>query len=385
MLLAANQAKSEFLANMSHEIRTPLNGVMGMLQLLKTTGLDEEQNDYLSTAIKSSKRLSGLLSDILDLSRIESGKLAIMEAELDLIEFRDSVLETFQVAAAMKGVTLDFSTAANMPQRLISDVARLRQILFNLVGNAIKFTEKGVVRVAVNPLQERDGQILKVLFTVSDTGIGIADEQLKNIFEPFVQVDGSYTRQFQGAGLGLSIVRKLVRLMGGDLAIESTQGQGTTIYLSMDCKLLGEASLAVKKLPQAQVVLIKQLPRVLLAEDEAVNRISFQRLLEKAGYPVNVATNGQEALKLLREQEFDVILMDIQMPVMDGVEATKHIRTSGTSNANIPIIAMTAYTMTGDKEKFLAAEMNDYISKPVDMKELEEVIERVMARPLSSA
>ncbi|MBF0482507.1 MAG: PAS domain S-box protein, partial [Desulfovibrionaceae bacterium] len=377
---AANKAKSEFLANMSHEIRTPLNGVLGMLQLMGTTTLDDEQKEYVLTAIKSSKRLTRLLADVLDLSRIEAGKLFIQESDFELNNLKESVTDIYSLAAKEKGIQFQVAFDSFAQQKLRGDEARLRQVLFNLVGNAIKFTNKGHVRVESFQPRPQNTNIPRVLFTVSDTGIGIPDEILKNIFEPFSQAEGSYTRRFQGAGLGLSIVRKLVALMGGELCIDNSEADGTTIYFSVPLKL----SAMHQKQSEQPTHPIGNLSnaglRILFAEDEEVSLLSGKRMLEKSGYAVTTAVDGQEALQRLSEQEFDLILMDIQMPVLDGVEATKRIRTSGTSYAGIPIIAMTAYAMTGDKEKFLAAGMNDYISKPVDMTDLRTVIDRVVAR-----
>ncbi|MEL7640342.1 MAG: ATP-binding protein [Solidesulfovibrio sp.] len=374
----ANQAKTEFLANMSHEIRTPLNGILGMLQLMESTSLDGEQKEYILGALKSSKRLTLLLSDVLDISRIEAGKVTIRAEEFDICLQKDSVMDTFKLASKEKGLLLDFTIDDDMPRRIIGDEARLRQILFNLVGNAIKFTDKGHVTIEAYPLL-KNNVLFRVLFIVSDSGIGIPDDRLEDIFEPFTQVEGDYTRRFQGAGLGLSIVRRLVVLMHGELAIGDTDGGGTTFYLSLPFKLpVSPKTLkekAVETSCRSSVV-----RTVLYAEDDEMSLITGKRLLEKLGYAVVIAENGQEALTRLAAQEFDLILMDVQMPVMDGVKATRAIREgrAGEHNANIPIIAMTAYAMTGDKEKFLEAGMNDYLSKPVDMAALKEVIERLL-------
>jgi len=377
---SANEAKSVFLANMSHEIRTPLNGVLGMLQLLEMASPTDKQKEYILAAKKSSKRLTKLLSEILDLSRIEAGKLILQDSEFVFKELKDSLAELFAIAAQEKSLILEFFIDDRTPPILIGDEPRLLQILFNLVGNAIKFTEKGAVRVEVAPLPQAGKTSARVLFTVSDTGIGVTEDQLKDIFEPFVQAEGSYTRRFQGAGLGLSIVRRLVKMMGGELAIDSTLGEGTTIYLSLPFKLPSANQARTEQVAPVPLPLAEKLLRLLLAEDDEENLHTGKCMLEKLGYSVTTSTNGQEALKLLAEQDFDLVLMDIQMPVMDGVEATKFIRggQAGHDKANIPIIAMTAYAMTCDKEKFLAAGMDDYISKPVDMDELKTVIKRVL-------
>ena len=377
---AASKVKSEFLANMSHEIRTPLNGVLGMLQLLETTDPNDEQKEYLLGAIRSTSRLTRLLADILDLSRIEAGRMEIVEAEFDIKIMRDSIRELFEMEARRKGLRLEFGRDEKIPMVLIGDEARLRQILFNLVGNAIKFTEKGEIRIEASLLPSPSDSSVRVLIAISDTGIGISGEHLKDIFEPFVQAEGSYTRRFQGAGLGLSIVRRLVKLLGGNLSIDSTVGEGTTFYLSLPFKL-PETKQKLEELGAYGASSPGRVPRrVLLAEDDSLSSLTCKRMLEKFGYSVTAANDGQEALQLLTEEHFDLILMDVQMPVMDGVEATKAIRGSSMLGvkSRTPIIAMTAYAMSGDKEKFLASGMDDYITKPVDREALIEVIERVL-------
>jgi PAS domain S-box-containing protein len=378
----ANLAKSEFLANMSHEIRTPLNGVLGMLQLLRTTAIDEEQKEYLLAALKSSNRLTRLLSDILDLSRIEAGRLVVREAEFSVAGLKESLTELFAMAAREKGLALAFSIDERMPPTLIGDENRLVQILFNLVGNGIKFTEKGAVKVAMTPLPQAAPSRLRVLFSVSDSGIGISDDLHKNIFEPFVQAEGSFTRRFQGAGLGLSIVTKLVRILRGELCIDSVAKAGTTIYLSLPFRTPlapREPAAPAQPAPRPAPGTTR---RVLFVEDDEVNRLAGKLLLEKSGYAVVTAADGREALERLAEREFDLILMDVQMPVMDGVEATRAIRSSPTfaGQANIPIIAMTSYAMAGDRDKFMAAGMDDYIAKPVDLENLKAAIARVLTR-----
>ena len=347
-----------------------------MLQLLKSTELDEEQKEYVVNAIKASYRLTRLLSDLLDLSRIESGRVEMRNELFEVANQKESVLDLFALAAREKSVELEFRVSPDMPRWLIGDASRLRQILFNLVGNAIKFTPGGRVTIEALPLGPGVSTTVRVLFIVSDTGIGISDDMLKTIFEPFTQAEGAYSRNFQGAGLGLSIVKKLVLLMDGELAIDNTPGTGTSLFLSLPFKLPGrdpeqkrQAELDMKQDAASGV-------RVLFAEDDAVSLTAGRRMLEKAGHTVTPAKDGRETLELLRQQNFDVILMDIQMPDMDGLEATKRIRAgeAGEANTAIPILAMTAYVMVGDKEKFLAAGMNGYLAKPVAMEQLQEAI-----------
>ncbi|MHC1711693.1 MAG: chemotaxis protein CheB [Solidesulfovibrio sp.] len=377
---AASLAKSEFLANMSHEIRTPLNGVLGMLQLMQSTSLDTEQVEYVDNAVKSSKRLTRLLSDILDLSMVESGKLTIRQAPCSPAEIRGSVIDLFALPAREKGLTLSVSLGAAMPERIVADEARLRQILFNLVGNAVKFTDHGMVSLDISPASSRFDAKNRILVTVTDTGIGIPQEQVQAIFEPFGQVEGVYMRRFGGAGLGLSIVRRLVALMGGEIAVDSEEGRGTTMYVSLPIQTAAQTDRNTGGREPKSSSLSGL--RLLLAEDDAVSMLSFTRMLQKAGHRVDVAEDGAKALLLLAKQDYDCILMDVQMPVMDGVAATRAIRGDATlgAKARIPIIAMTAYAMTGDRERFLAAGMDDYVGKPVEMDDLEQAIQRVLSR-----
>jgi PAS domain S-box-containing protein len=360
---AANRAKSVFLANMSHEIRTPINGILGMLQLMQTTPLDAEQQDCLRIAIGSTTRLTGLLSDILDLSSIEVGKVTIREAPFDLTEVQASILDLLGLAARKKGLDLQFVIDPRLPRQLIGDETRLRQILFNLVGNAIKFTNEGHVRVESILLPHGKAERQRVLFNVSDTGVGIPDDRLRDIFEPFVQGEDSYVRSHQGAGLGLAIVKRLVGRMGGTLSIESSP-QGTTICFSLPFTVspLVQGAEAVPIMNGSASVK----KTILVAEDDAVSLLVVSRILEKAGFAVLTATDGQRALDLARTVDVDLILLDVQMPALDGLEVARRIRGDAAlgSRSTVPIVAMTAYSMAGDREIFLAAGMNDYLAKP---------------------
>jgi PAS domain S-box-containing protein len=378
----ANTAKSEFLANMSHEIRTPLNGVLGMLQLLHLSEPTPQQAEYVEAAIRSTNRLTRLLSDILDISRIEAGRMRIVSEEFSMDLLRQAILELFGPTAREKGLALDFHLAGDMPPRLMGDEARVRQILFNLVGNAVKFTAEGGVRVEAYPVSHPGAAGLRVLFIVSDTGIGISDDQLKSIFEPFVQAEGAYSRRFQGAGLGLSIVRKLTALLHGEVAIDNTPGQGTAMHLVLPFSLpAGDTARPLLQERTATTPEARRL-RILLADDDETSQTAARRMLEIYGYAVTPVGNGQEVLDRLAAHRYDLVLMDVQMPVMDGVAATRAVRASTSlgDNARIPIIAMTAYAMDGDRETFLAAGMDDYLPKPVDMAALRQVLSRVRSR-----
>ncbi len=372
---AANVAKSEFLANMSHEIRTPLNGILGILQLFESMDLSEDHKKLIGLAATSAGRLSELLSDLLDLSRIESGKLVFEERPFELEELRSSTLGIFALAARNKNLELEFDLSPDLTSAFVGDESRLRQVLFNLVGNSIKFTHTGSVRIEVSPLPFTL-KLSRILVCVTDTGSGIPDGRLDDIFKPFVQGEESYVRHHQGAGLGLAIVKRLVNMMGGCLCIENAQ-EGTTICFSLPLQPFHPLTTPAE-LPKSGSAQPLTGLKILLVEDDAVSMFAARRVLEKAGHLVTGATDGSQVLEILRSGDFDLILMDVQLPVMDGVQATTLIRSDPAlgDKARIPIIAMTAYAMSGDREKFLAAGMNDYIAKPVSAAELTNILNR---------
>ncbi|MBK5967338.1 MULTISPECIES: PAS domain-containing sensor histidine kinase [Thiorhodovibrio] len=376
---AANRAKSEFLANMSHEIRTPLNGLMGMLQLLKMTDQDSEQNEYTDQALQSSRRLLRLLSDILDLARVEAGKMNVVVEPFDLKDAINGVVQLFIPAAVEKQVDLRVNIDPDIPTTLCGDATRLQQVLSNLVGNAIKFTNAGHVALSAQTVPSEKADQHCLVFAVSDTGIGMPAEFLEHLFTPFTQAEESYQRTYQGAGLGLSISKRLVEMMGGDISVESEDGAGSTFKVWIPFKRVepGGASLAAEAEQRALEGL-----RILVAEDDKASKIIVVKHLERAGHQVRSVDDGAEALAVLREQLFDLVLMDVQMPVLDGVAATTAIRQgqAGNQNKYIPVIAVTAYAMAGDEKKFLESGMDGYVAKPVEMEQLQAVVSQVLER-----
>jgi len=374
---SANHAKTIFLANMSHELRTPLTGIMGMHQLLITTRLSDMQKEYVELAVQSAERLASLLSDILDLTRIESGALGLSEKTFDLREALSFVEQLFSSSCQEKGLSLEVAIGDATENHLFGDPVRMQQILNNLVGNAIKFTEKGHIRLEVSPLPDNTPEHYRILFSISDTGIGIEDDYIDSLFEAFTQADEGFERKYQGAGLGLSIVRQLVLLMSGTLAVDSTFGQGSTFHVCLPFQ--------ARQTPDPIPLLTTETPcaadpvesSILLAEDDRINRMAIRALLEEVGYRVDSVENGAEALQQLDGKDYALILMDIQMPVMDGLEAIKAIRADDRHN-HVPIVALTAFASENDRNTFLAAGADDYLAKPVNMERLMDVINRVL-------
>ena len=375
---AASLAKSEFLANMSHEIRTPLNGIMGMLQLLESGARDEEQRRTCAMALQATNRLTRLLSDILDLSRVEAGKMQMRNEPFNLRDAFDQSVDLFRPIAVQAGLEFRHHFDPALPEFVAGDAVRVQQVLMNLIGNAFKFTTEGHVAVEAHSLPSKDVGQARVLFSVSDTGRGIDDEALGTLFQPFSQVTKGFTRDHQGAGLGLAITKRLVALMGGNMAVESEPGAGTTFCLSLTFDT-SDALMAVPEVDD-EVPSPSRPVRILLAEDDEVTIFATRTLLERAGYEVSVARNGHEAVAALRDHDFGLVLMDVQMPGMDGVEATRIIRGDPDLKAkrNIPIIALTAFAMEGEKIAFRAAGMNGYVAKPVGLKELTAAIDAVL-------
>ncbi len=379
--LAASQAKSEFLANISHELRTPMNGVIGMLDVVLQDALTPQQRDQLETARRSAYFLLAIVNDLLDLSKIEAGKMAIERIAFDLRALIRDCIECHAPTASRKGIELNSSLAASVPDFVTGDPLRIRQIITNLLSNAIKFTERGRVQLDVSTATLPNG-LIELQMNVSDTGPGIPADKLSLIFEKFMQVDNSVSRRFGGVGLGLAITRRLVELHGGAIRVRSEVGRGSVFSFTLLCERAQRP--AAEAAPDAGVdaqaaALAPVGPRILVVEDNAINQKVVTAILAKKHLDVAVAADGEEAIRVLEaaERPFSLILMDVQMPVLDGLEATRLIR-SDPRWAHIPIIAMTAHAMNGDRERCLRAGMNDYLSKPVHATHLLQVVDKYL-------
>jgi signal transduction histidine kinase/DNA-binding response OmpR family regulator/HPt (histidine-containing phosphotransfer) domain-containing protein len=371
---AANEAKTRFLANISHELRTPMNAILGMVDLALPRQVDATAADFLRTAKESADLLMILVNDLLDCAKIEAGKLKLESAPFSLRRAMEQIAQVLTVQARRKGVGFSCGISPDVPDALVGDQVRLQQILLHLGGNGVKFTERGAVAVSVSA-ESQDADQVCLGFAVRDTGIGISPADLDQVFRPFTQADSSTSRRFGGNGLGLSIASKLINLMGGSISAESEPGQGSTfrftVWLAVAKQLAGEPK--AHERPVATTATL----RILLVEDNPANQKVAALLLKRRGHKVDIAGDGRQGLCMAQQNQYDAILMDVQMPVMDGLEATKAIRALEDGHGRVPIIAVTAHAIEEDREDCLAAGMDGYLTKPINARELFAILERV--------